>query len=353
MKYFLFPIAAIWHVCLKVRHFLYDKRILCSKKFDTPVICIGNLAMGGTGKTPHVMHIADLLKGTKRVGILSRGYGRATTGYLEAAEGLGFNELGDEPAQYLNCYKSDNVMIAVDEDRVEGIDTMLASDNPPEVILLDDAFQHRRVRAGFNVLLTDWRRLYSTDHLFPVGTLRDVRSAARRADVIVVTKCPKIFSPYVRRDIEEQIKLRNGQRLYFSYFEFGTPVPMNDAAREYDDKKISNVLLFTGVANAYTLEEYLKTKCSNLVAIEFKDHHVYQTKDIQRLAYEYSRFIGKNNVIVTTEKDSMRLVGSPDMEILKNAPLFYIPVKVCFHNTSEFGFDNEILKYVTENQRNS
>lgn len=317
-----------------------------------PVINVGNLAFGGTGKTPHVMYITDLLRDKYRVGILSRGYGRKSKGYVEAKEGVSFDDLGDEPTQYMRDYKDSNVMVAVDENRVHGIETMLASENPPQVVVLDDAFQHRRIKAGLNILLTDWRNLYSTDCVFPAGTLRDIRSAASRADIIVVTKCPKVFSPYIRRDIESQIKLRENQRLYFSYLEFGAPVPMNQAARDYQEKKFSNVLLFTGVANAYTLEEYLKTKCSSVVAVEFKDHYVYQRKDLEKLDYEYSKFIGKNNVMVTTEKDAMRLLGSPDLEVLDKNPLFYIPVMVRFHNINDLIFDNEILNYVAESQRN-
>ena len=188
MKILLIPIAFLYHIILSIRHKLYDWRILKSKRFDMPVICVGNLALGGTGKTPHIEYLIDLLSEQYRVCVVSRGYGRKTKGFQLANSGCASETVGDEPLQYVN--KFSNIMVAVDENRNEAIELMGTIDRPPELYLLDDAFQHRRTQAGLNILLTSFNKLYSNDFLVPAGTLRDVREASKRADIIVVSKAP-------------------------------------------------------------------------------------------------------------------------------------------------------------------
>ncbi len=351
MRLLLLPFAWIYQLVLFFRHFLFDMGIIKSTTFDIPVICVGNLSFGGTGKTPHIEYLIRLLSNDYKTAVLSRGYGRSSKGFLLAKQGVTYRDIGDEPMQYF--HKFNNISVAVDEKRVRGIQKLKAFENPPKLILLDDAFQHRRVKAGLNVLLTDFHNMYPNDYLFPSGRLRDTVSAAKRADIIIVTKTPPVLSPFTHRRIKEIINPKPHQSLYFSLIKYGNLTPLGEQNQIAMPRKTSSIVLFCGIANPYPLQDFLKTRCTNLITVDFPDHHVFSKKDMQSVVNEYERILGRNKIIVTTEKDAMRLIDSPYFRLFKNIPLFYVPIEIKFHETEELKYDKQVLEYVRKARKDS
>lgn len=342
MRVFLYPLSLIYSFVLYIRHRLFDIKLLRSKSFDIPIICIGNLSFGGTGKTPHTEYLIRLLSKNMKVAVLSRGYGRSTKGFILAHEGVTHEEIGDEPLQYFT--KFPDVIVAVDENRVEGVRRLMDMDVKPDVILLDDAFQHRRIKPGYNILLTDYHNLYSKDHLTPVGNLRDIKSEAQRANVIIVTKCPVVIDPYTKRNIIESLKPRPYQKVLFSQISFDDFKPLNKAAESKDLTQCRSIFMFCGIANPYPLEDYLKRKTNTLSTTIFNDHHNFTKEDIGAIVEGYNNVIGKNKIAVTTEKDSMRLTDYSSQ--LEDIPLFSIPIKVRFHEDDGEILNEDIFNYV-------
>lgn len=342
MRVFLYPLSLIYSFVLYIRHRLFDINLLRSKSFDIPIICVGNLSFGGTGKTPHTEYHIRLLSKSMKVAVLSRGYGRSTKGFVLAHEGVTHEEIGDEPLQYFT--KFPDIIVAVDENRVEGVRRLMDMDIKPDVILLDDAFQHRRIKPGYNILLTDYHSLYSKDHLTPVGNLRDIKSEARRANVIIVTKCPVVIDPYTKRNIIESLKPKPYQKVLFSHISFDDLEPLNETAKAKDLAQCRSIFMFCGIANPYPLEDYLKRKTNTLSTIIFNDHHSFTKENINAILEGFNNVIGKNKIAVTTEKDTMRLTNS--LNLFENIPLFSIPIKVRFHEDDGDIFNKEIIDYV-------
>lgn len=347
MKILLYPISLLYSIVLLIRHKLYDWGILKSKSYNIPNICIGNLNLGGTGKTPHIEYLVRLLSDEYDTAVLSRGYGRSTKGYLLANNEHSHHDIGDEPLQYLK--KFDNIRVAVDENRCEGMERLLHEDNPPQIILLDDAYQHRKIKPGLNILLTDYYNLYGNDRLFPSGSLRDIKKAADRAEIIVVTKSPSVITPYYRKDVEDILKLKPNQKIFYSYIEYQDFQPLSKFSFTIDVKEAKTVLLISGIANTYSLTDHLKRKYNTISKIEFNDHHNFSDKDIDFIIGKYNDLIGKNKIIVTTEKDAMRLINSSLIRKLDDIPVFTIPIKVKFHKENGTSFNDEILNYIRKN----
>lgn len=333
MKILLLPIAFLYHIILSIRHKLYDWHILRSKRFDMPVICVGNLALGGTGKTPHIEYLIDLLSEQYRVCVVSRGYGRKTKGFQLANSGCTSETVGDEPLQYVNKYT--DIMVAVDENRNEAIELMGTIDRPPEVFLLDDAFQHRSTRAGLNILLTSFNKLYSNDFLVPAGTLRDVRSAAKRADIIIVSKAPSDLTEEQRSAIISQLKPLPSQKVFFSTIEYGR-FETADA-----------VLLFSGIAHQEPLVEELRRHYPHVETMAFADHHPYSESDVKAILKRYQSMEGAKKIILTTEKDIARLTNTPYLCKFESVPLFVAPISISIHQQEKF--NKIILDYVRKN----
>ena len=239
MRKLLLPISLIYSFVLFLRHKLYDWHILKSKSFDIPNICVGNLNLGGTGKTPHIEYLVRLLSEKYRIAVLSRGYGRKTKGYVLANDSHNHYDIGDEPMQYFK--KFNDIKVAVDENRCKGIEKLLKENQPPQIILLDDAYQHRKIKPGLNILLTDYYNLYSNDHLVPAGNLRDIRKAAKRADIIVVSKSPNVLTPYYKKDVEDSLKPLPHQKIFYSYIEYQEFVPFNTASQEVNIKETKTI----------------------------------------------------------------------------------------------------------------
>ncbi len=317
-----------------------------------PVIGVGNLSMGGSGKTPHVEYLIRLLSPEFKVATLSRGYGRKTKGFVITNQYSTYEDVGDESLQYSRKF-SKHVTVSVDNKRVSGIENLMTNDKELDVILLDDSFQHRYVKPGINILLTDYRNLYRDDYLFPVGTLRDVTNAAKRADIIIVSKTYKVLSPIEHKSIREKLNPMGHQNLYFSYLTYGEWIPFNESIFNPPDKKkrYTIIIMFSGIANPYPMKEYLRDKCSELITLDFPDHYVYRKKDIEFIKKTFDDQFTTKKIMVTTEKDAMRLINSPYLRLLKDLPLFYLPIKVKFHGADEKNFSDQIRKYVRENKR--
>jgi tetraacyldisaccharide 4'-kinase len=345
IKLILFPFACIYGLVTDLRNKLFDWGIIPSKNYDIPIIAVGNLSAGGTGKTPHTEYIVKVLSSKFRVAILSRGYKRKTKGFILAKPGDSHEVIGDEPRQYIN--KFPDVVVAVDEKRNRGIRNILSQKPETQVILLDDAFQHRYVKPGRSILLTDYHHLYTDDYLLPTGLLRERAKGAKRADFIIISKTPKIFSPITRRQIVKTLRPRPHQKLFYSYISYNDPVPLvNSAAKSPAAPKYNYIVMVAGIANSYPLQEYLRSLCNELIVINFKDHHVYSSQDMERIIREYDSIISKDKVIFTTEKDAMRLETDDFSRYLEYLPVYYVPIRIRFHECDEMRFDKLIMDYV-------
>ncbi len=349
LQVILFPLSLCYGMIMQVRNLLFDLHVLSSRRFDTPVISVGNLSYGGTGKTPHIEYLIRLLAPKQFIATLSRGYGRDSNGFILASKRSNVKYIGDEPLQFLK--KFDGVKVAVDEKRSRGIRILLDKYPDLNVVLLDDAFQHRYVKPGLSILLTDYHHPYSEDMILPSGSLREFRAGARRADIIVVTKTPKIFSPITRRRIIEELKPDARQRVYFSYIKYVDAVPVFDVLNLTFPARVTNILLFTGIANDYPLREHLERMCSELAVMKFADHHQYTVKDIEAIIRKFNDLPTQKKLMVTTEKDVMRLKTPELSAYLKNLPLFCVPMEIDFHGTDKENFDKEVIRYVEQNQR--
>ena len=349
MRILLLPISFLYHIVLSIRHKLYDWHFLKTTRFEKPVICVGNLNLGGTGKTPHTEYLIQLLKDDYRVATLSRGYGRNTKGFKLADAQCTYEDLGDEPMQYFK--KFPEIKVAVDEDRVDGVRKLITSQFTPEVILLDDAFQHRKIMAGLNVLLTEFQHLYTNDSLFPAGTLRDVKTAARHAQIIVVSKAPKDLDESSEAEIIAQLKPRPKQKVFFSYLEYDDLQPLNTTAEGFDAESTDSVLLFCGIAHPKPLIDRLKQQHKHLEVMTFADHHAFTENDVQNILGRFAQLESEKKIIVTTEKDAARLTNSPYLCQFEIAPMYDLPVSVRFHDEAKF--NEEILDYVRQNQNHN
>ncbi len=351
LRLILLPLALLYGIITFIRNKLFDWRIIPSKSFDFPVISVGNLSVGGTGKTPHVEYIIRLLKNEFNVAALSRGYKRKTKGFVLADEQTGVNEMGDEPVQFYK--KFPDIKVAVDEKRVRGIKTLIKRFPELKAIILDDAFQHRYVKPGLSILLTDFHKLYVNDYPLPTGSLREFRSGAKRADIIIVTKTSNVLSPITRRRLTGLIKPRDFQKLYFSYIEHGSFTAIPGVNFNPDKSKYNTILLVAGIANTYPLERYLKKHCEELEILKFPDHHKYTLKDMEEIIESFDNIFSKNKIIVTTEKDAVRFMDKDILDTIKNLPICYMPIKVVFHSEDREEFNNQILSYVRTNKRNN
>ncbi|WP_308427720.1 tetraacyldisaccharide 4'-kinase [Algibacter mikhailovii] len=327
IRYILFPVVPIYFLVTWLRNKLYDLGIKSSKSYDFPVICVGNLSVGGTGKTPMIEYLIDLLNEEFKLATLSRGYKRKTKGFQLANKDSTADSIGDEPFQFYSKFK-DLTMVAVDSNRQHGITRLRAS--KPEVILLDDALQHRKVKAGFNILLTTYKKPYYKDIVLPTGDLREPRSGANRANIIMVTKCPNRLMDDEKNDILKRIKPKSYQSVFFS------SIVYSDKLFSANDSLLLNELedfvLVTGIANAEPLVAFLKAENLTFEHFNFKDHHDFTQDDIHVFANKAR--------ILTTEKDFMRLKKFDSIA----HKLYYIPISIAIDN--ELAFNNQIKTFI-------
>lgn len=347
----LFPFGLLYGIITWIRNKFFDLGIFPSRKFDFPVISVGNLTTGGTGKTPHVEYLIRLLKENYKIATLSRGYKRKSKGFILAGDSTDADKIGDEPRQFK--LKFPGITVAVDEKRVRGIKELRNQLPETDLILLDDAFQHRYVKPGLSILLTDYHKLYSNDWPLPTGSLREFRRGAKRADVIVVTKNSKILSPITRRELKEKLKPGSHQSLYFSYIEHGhfKKIPGIDCVN-INKPRFNTIFMVAGIANPYPLEFHLKSYCDELETLYFPDHHFYTSENVVQIIEKFDNIVTRNKIIITTEKDSMRLSNPEFIKLLKGYPICYVPIEVVFYKEDKSAFEKQILEYVRKNSGN-
>jgi len=350
LRIIVFPIALLYGSIILIRNLLFNLRILPSKKYNIPIISVGNLSYGGTGKTPHVEYLIRLLQKKYNIATLSRGYKRKSTGFVIADINDSVNDVGDEALQYKR--KFNNVVVAVDKSRRKGIKKLLKTHPEIDVILMDDAFQHRFVSPGLSILLSDYHNLFTKDFLIPSGTLREHRRNYRRADIIIVTKSGSLLSPIISRSLEEEIKPRQNQSLYFSFVKYDKIVPFTEKSKKTGKIKTtySTIILIAGIANSYPLEYHLKNMCNDLIILKYRDHYQYTLKDVEMFHETYNSVFNKNKIIITTEKDAMRMVDSPVSENIKDLPIYYIPILTEIHKPGNIDLEKQILNYVKINK---
>lgn len=337
LRKILFPFSILYGFITSIRNFLFDKNILKSYSFDLPIIAVGNLSVGGTGKTPQIEYLIRLLSQNYKVATLSRGYKRKSEGFVLANETSNAEILGDEPFQFFQKFK--NIQVAVDANRKNGIEQLLSQSEKPNIILLDDAFQHRKVKAGFYILLTSYGDLYADDFLLPTGNLRESKSGVLRANIIVVTKCLPNLSPEEQNRIKNKLHLSANQQLYFSSIAYDDYIYSENNSLEVNEILKTDKLLLAGIAKPEPFFNHLKQPLDT--CLTFSDHHHFDEKDISEIKYK-----AQNKIIITTEKDYVRLKGQ-----IPSEQLFYLPIKSEFLS-GENNFNNTILDYVGKSSAN-
>lgn len=338
LKKILFPFAIIYGVITSLRNFLYDTGVFKSYSFNLPVIVVGNLSVGGTGKTPQIEYLIRLLSKKYKIATLSRGYKRKSKGFILADANVNASIIGDEPFQFYS--KFPNIQVAVDANRKNGIEQLLSQTSKPEVILLDDAFQHRKVKAGFYILLTSYNELYSDDFQFPTGNLRENKSGAKRANLIIVTKCPSDLSNDEQVKIRKKSAILDTQELYFTTIAYDEFVYSENEKRKVSEIENVGKLLLAGIAKPQSFFAHLQN--NNEECLTFPDHHHFTEKDILEIKNK-----ANNKIIITTEKDYVRLKGNIPKE-----QLFYLPIRSKFLTEGE-NFDKITNNYVEFSSRNS
>ncbi len=342
IKVILYPLSILYGLITEIRNKLFNIGWLKSTRFNVPVVCIGNITVGGTGKTPHTEYAIKLLEKTHNIAVLSRGYGRKTKGFYWVKQNLNAIEVGDEPLQIKTKFA--NIPVAVCENRVEGIKRILNENKLINLIILDDAFQHRAVNASTKILLIDYNRPLTTDYPFPAGRLREFAKQRKRADIIIYTKCPIEISEQERKNIELELKLKENQKLFFSHITYGKPINI-DSKLELNINNLSSAIMLTGIAQPKALEEYLSKKIKIVDKLIFPDHHNYSKSDIKKISDNINKH--KNSVIITTEKDASRLRNIEISDNIKTK-IYYIPIEISFINGNKT-FDNNLLQHVTNN----
>ena len=329
IKKILFWIFSIpFLLVTSIRNFLYNIGVIKSHQFNIPIISIGNLVLGGSGKTPSIEYLVRLLSNNYKVAVLSRGYGRKSTGFILADSNSDAGIIGDESMQYYRKFK--NIIVSVDSNRVRGINKLIKLNSKPEIVLLDDAYQHRRVKPGMSILLTKFNDLYSEDNIFPLGNLRESKRNANRADVIIVTKCDKNINKDQKRHIIQKLNIGDNQKIYFSSIKYSKMVYDKESSKPLIEFKNIKFTLVTAIADSSHLINYLNDSGYNFNHILFKDHHDFSNSDIIK--------IDRNNLIITTEKDYVKLFTKI------TSSLYYLPIEFIIDN--EVDFSKQILDYI-------
>ena len=348
------PLSSLYGLGVELRNQLFELNILKSRSFTTPVISVGNITVGGTGKTPHVEYLVRLLSKEAKVAVLSRGYKRKTHGYLLADKDSTMRDIGDEP--YQMKLKFPNIEVAVDANRCEGIDHLINDEQTKDtdVIILDDAYQHRYVKPGINILLVDYHRLIIYDELLPSGRLREPIESKKRADIVIITKCPDSLNPIDYRVLTKAMKLYAYQSLFFTSLHYGAPYLLfgGDETR-VPKKQNSDVLLLTGIASPEQMIDDVQPNVKSLKPLTFPDHHAFSPRDIEKINNAFAAMPQESRVILTTEKDAARLRNVSGLSEDVKQRLLVLPVEVKFMLDGEEIFNDKIKSYVRKNSRNS
>jgi tetraacyldisaccharide 4'-kinase len=344
----LLPLSWIYAIITSIRRWMFQKGIFTVNKYKIPTVCIGNLRVGGTGKTPHVEYLVSKLIPDHKIALLSRGYGRKTTGLLVAnelpIETVTAETIGDEPLQYFSKFK--DVIIAVSEKRSIGIDYLIKKYPNLDLIILDDAYQHLYVDYGLRVLLTEYNHLFTKDYPFPAGNLRESKKNARFADIILVTKTPADYAIAEMEKMKKRLSVFKKSTLFFTSVLYKNMIPLTENAHKTDPEKVTEILLITGIANPKPLQQYLEKQYSIISKISFPDHHNFTPADLDSIELKFHSGSRNSKIIVTTEKDWMRIKGIEENCLLL-LPVFSIPIEVGFVE-KENSFLKIIENYVSK-----
>ena len=342
IRLLLFPFAIIYGIVIKIRNLLYDTHKFKSIEFNFPIICVGNIATGGTGKTPMVEYLIGLFKDEFRLAILSRGYKRKSTGFLKASEHISALELGDEPYQFY--LKFPDQIISVHESRILAIPILLQNCPNLQAIILDDAFQHRQIKAGLNILLTDYNNLYTKDFYLPTGDLRDSVSSANRAQIVVVTKCPETISEEDMIYTKHKLNILEHQHIFFSKIEYGEPYHLFNPKDLWIITRDLEVLLVYGIANPKPLKSFILDRAYTYYQLAYPDHHIFSSLDMKEIIETFFSISTNNKIILTTEKDAVRLTKfKTELELL---PIYVLPIQFKLLNNKESEFKNLISNFI-------
>lgn len=343
----LAPAAGIYYLVVRIRHVLYDTKVFKSYKPAISTICVGNLTVGGTGKTPHIELLIQLLSKKYKLAVLSRGYKRKSRGAREIAASDDAANAGDEPLQIKQ--KFPHIPVFVNANRVQGVEEIKQAYPATDLVLLDDAFQHRKIKSGFNILLVDYNRPIWEDCMLPIGNLRDTVNQAIRANVVIVTKCPNNISPIEKRIISKKLRLYPYQTLLFSHVEYDYPKPLFATANPF--KIEQETIVVAGIASPQPFVNHIKLMNTKVNPIIFSDHHNFTEKDINDIADKFRKLHSSCN-IVTTEKDAKRLLSMDIPEDVKNY-LYFVPIKAKLSDNTDDVLFNKIIRYVKENPNHS
>ncbi len=346
-RYVLLPISLIYGIIVWLRNWMYDKNIFRSSSFNFPIICVGNLATGGTGKTPMVEYLVRLLKDDFVTATLSRGYKRKTEGFAIADLATTALEIGDEPMQFHQ--KFPGITVAVGEERLVAIPQLLQAKPGTQVIILDDAFQHRAVKAGMNILLTECKNLYTRDLMLPAGDLRDIRLSSKRADIIIVTKCKPELTEVEKHSIIAEISPGEKQTVYFTRINYGAPYHLF-TKEEINIKAGMDTLLVCGIANPRPLKDFLTAQVNTYDMLRFPDHHIFNSDDLEEIKKQFGKIKSKRKIILTTEKDAVRLQKFESE--LNDFPIYVIPIEHSFLFDEQEGFNSSITRFVSGFDKN-
>jgi tetraacyldisaccharide 4'-kinase len=350
LRKLLFPFSILYDGITHTRNSLYDRGIKKTHTFEVPMIVVGNLRVGGTGKTPMVEYLIRLLQETYKVAVLSRGYKRKSVGFVWGDENSTAETLGDEPFQLYR--KFPKCTIAVDANRVQGITQLLTAVPSPEVILLDDAFQHRQVQAGFNIVLTSYDDLYVDDQVLPTGNLRENPVGAQRAQVIVVTKCPPHLTEQQEFEIAQKLKPTLHQTVFFSAIQYAAEIVQENKTITISECMDYSVLLVTGIANPQPLKDFLESKHISFKHLSFPDHHAFTTSELAEISRNFNDLYSNKKLILTTEKDYVRIFATLSLKNeAKVEDWYYLPIETGFIRHQK-DFDQIILDYVEQSTRN-
>ncbi len=338
----LLPFAIIYGFIISVRNYLYDTNALKSVSFNFPLICVGNLAVGGTGKSPMVEYLVRLLKDEYAIATLSRGYKRKTKGYVLASNKTTALEIGDEPMQF--HLKFPDVAVAVGEERIVAIPHLLQDKPNLQAIILDDAFQHREIKAGFNIILTEYQNRFTKDFFLPTGDLRDEQSAYKRAQIIVVTKCPADLSEKRKTELLYEIHPWPGQQVYFTTIAYAQPYHLFNRKKAIDISEDIEVLLVCGIANPKPLKDYLLINSKTYYQMNFNDHHIFNIDDLNNIKAKFSDIDEANKIIITTEKDAVRFLKFA--KELEQFPIYVLPIQHQFLFEESNDFNRAVKSYI-------
>ncbi len=350
----LYPVSWLYGIGVGLRNKLFDWGILKERLFDIPVISVGNITVGGTGKTPHTEYLIRLLQDKYQVGVLSRGYKRKSKGFVLATADTPVHAIGDEPYQMKQKYPA--IHMAVDADRCHGIDSLCREAPDTEVVILDDAYQHRYVKPGLSILLVDYHRLLCDDALMPAGRMREPQTGKKRAQVVILTKCPKNLKPVDYQALSKRMALYPHQRLFFTSLAYGQLYPLFTQAAEFGLSTIgqdTHVLLVTGIASPAKLIADLSPHCGPVDSLAFSDHHDFSGRDLAHIRERFLALPEGRRIIITTEKDAVRLRVHSSLDEALKPYMYVLPVEVTFQQNQQESFNSIITDYVSKNPRNS